>query len=233
MSIKKLTGVITATTDLSPTAKEVTLTLDAPLTCLPGSFINLFMDVDGVQVRRAYSVVHTDTEKRTLTIAVRHTLTGTMTPEFWKPEIIGRAVTIMGPMGVNTADTFTHPHVFLFAFGIGAGVIRAVADYAQHSSRTTSITIVTGSRNEEDIIYKTYFDALQQKDPRISVRYVLSDPSTPQYPYTGYIQNNIDDLVYNDADIYMCGQVAACDGLMKKIQEQNPQNVTFFFEAFH
>lgn len=231
--ILKKQGTITRVIDLSKTAREVTVTLEEGLPCPPGSFVNFFMDVNGVNVRRAYSVVHADEQAKTITLAIRHTLNGTMTPEFWKEDIIGRTVSIMGPLGANTAEKLSHKTVHLFAYGVGAGVIKAIAEYSLTNPRVEQITITTGSRNEEDILYKEYFDAISRASSHVSVRYVISDPINPSYPFKGYVQDYIGDLSFTDADIYMCGQEKACNALKEKIMSMNPENVSFFVEAFH
>lgn len=226
-------GVITSATPLTDTAKEVIITLREGLECPAGSFVNFFLEVNGVSVRRAYSVVAYDVDARTLTFSIRKSLNGTVTTEFWKDDIEGRPVRVMGPMGLNTADKFSRSTLFLFGYGIGAGVIKAVLSAALEKEFITKIVLVTGSRNENDIIYKEYFDAMAEAHPHLSVRYVISEPKDPAYPYIGYIQQHIDDYNFNDSDIYMCGQGKACDALTETIKSKNPQNITFFTESFH
>ena len=226
-------GVISNVTDLTKTAKEVTITLTDALVCPPGSFVNFFIEINGAPVRRAYSVVHADTEKKTITLSIRHTLNGMVTPEFWKDDIIGRTVRVMGPLGLNTADKLSHATVHLFGYGIGAGVIKAIAEYSLQNPTVTSMTITTGSRNEEDIVYKTYFDEIAQNNPHVTIKYVISDPLDQNYPFKGYVQDHLVSLSFDDSDIYMCGQEKACDALLEKIKATNPQNTSFFVEAFH
>lgn len=226
-------GVITSATPLSDTAKEVIVTLDEELYCPAGSFVNFFLEVNGVEVRRAYSVVSCDLEARTLTFSIRRSLNGTVTTEFWKDDIIGRKLRIMGPMGLNTADKLSKETLFLFGYGIGAGVIKAVMNAALHKDFVKKIVLVTGSRNENDIIYKEYFDSIATADPRVTVRYVVSEPQDPAYPYIGYIQQHIGDFDFTNADIYMCGQEKACSALTEAIKAKNPEDTTLFTEAFH
>ena len=233
MKIVTLEGVIKSVTPLSDTAREVVIAFQEPFESLPGSFVNFFMDVAGTSTRRAYSVVATDAVEKTLTLSIRKSLTGTMTPEFWKDDIVGRKVRIMGPMGLNTADKLAKPTLHLVAYGIGCGVIRAIAEFAVHAPFIQKITITTGSRNENDILYKSYFDALALAHPHVSVRYVISDPKDPTYPYKGYAQDHIDDYDFNNSDVYMCGQEKACNSLIEKIKSRNPEGVTYFIEAFH
>ena len=41
--IKKFSGIITAVTDLSPTAREVTIQPSEPIDFVAGSFVNVFI----------------------------------------------------------------------------------------------------------------------------------------------------------------------------------------------
>jgi len=233
MNITKQMGTIIQATSLTKTAKEVTIELGIAIECTPGSFMNIFMDINGTRVRRAFSVVATNQEEKTVSFAIRHTPDGLMTPEFWKQDIIGRNVEVMGPLGINTSDKLIHENVFLFGYGIGAGVVKAITQSSLNKPGMKNITIVTGSRSEDAIIYKEYFDSIIHEHPHVSVRYVLSAPAAEKYLHKGYIQDNIDDLVFNDADIYLCGQEAACEALTQKIKSKHPENVSFFVEAFH
>jgi phenol/toluene 2-monooxygenase (NADH) P5/A5 len=226
-------GVITSATPLTDTAKEVVVTLKEGIDCPAGSFVNFFIDVNGAPVRRAYSVVACDVAARTLTFSIRRSLNGTVTTEFWKDDIVGRAVRIMGPMGLNTADKLSQSTLVLCGYGIGAGVIKAILGAALEKEFITKIVLITGSRNENDIIYKDYFDCIAQKYPHVSVRYVVSEPQDPAYPYVGYIQHHIGDYDFNNADVYMCGQEKACAALTETINAKNPAGATFFTEAFH
>lgn len=233
MSITTRTGTITHINELTETAREIIITLNEPLDCPPGSFVNFFMDVNGAPLRRAYSVVRADDTQKTITLSVRRSINGTMTTEFWKDDIIGRPVKVMGPMGFNTSDKLTHETLNLFAYGIGAGVIRAILDDALTKPFIKKITVTTGSRNENDVVYKTYFDSVTNTHKHVSVRYVISDPLDQNYPYKGYVQDHISDISFNDSDIYMCGQEKACDALLEKIKATNPTNIAFFVESFH
>ncbi len=232
MKIFKSSGTITRVTPLSPTAKEVTISLESLFECPPGSFINLFISIEGETLRRAYSVVSANVEQKTITIAVRLTPTGKVTPQFWKDSILGNSVTVMGPFGSNTGDKLSKPNLFLFGFGIGAGVIKSIAAYAIDNPVVEKIVIVTGSRAEDDIIYKEYFELLA-KNPKVTATYVVSNPIAQDYAWKGYIQDHVSTLDFSDADIYMCGQVKACDALQEKIGTHNPHNCSFFVEAFH
>ena len=233
MKIQKINGKISNVTDLSPTAKEVTLTLEQPLTFIAGCFVNIFVEDEGETIRRAFSIASNDGTHETFTLAIRRSLEGRLSPLFWEKNMIGTPLSIMGPLGLNTADKMQSKRIFLFGFGIGVGVVKSLAAHFAAQDDIEQITIATGSRDDADVMYKEYFDALAQNDPRITVRYVVSAKEGASVHPTGYIQNHIDDMDFNNADVYVCGQEVACTGLQNKVKEVNPENCNFFVEDFH
>jgi len=230
--IKKMTAVITAVRDLTPTAKELTITLPEPFEFVAGSFVNLFVDLDREKIRRAYSMTSGDGVTDTFTISVRHSLAGRLTPRLWQEDFTGKTIEVMGPLGLNTIDKMKRRRLFLFGFGIGAGVVKSLAEHALLRPELEEIVIMTGNRSEEDIVYREYFDSLIGKDSRVTVTYVVSQTSST-FGKSGYIQDNIAGLSFHDADIYICGQTVACDGLRAAIMATNPNGHEFFVEDFH
>lgn len=232
MNIKKINGTVTGITDLSATAKEVRITLAEPLEYVAGCFVNLFVEDNGELVRRAFSVSSDDSVPDSFTLSIRWLKNGRLSSLFWEKDMLGHPVEIMGPLGFNTADKIQHRRVFLAAFGIGVGVIKAVTEHLVREDNFDELTILTGSRDETDIMYKDFFDGLAARDARVRLRYIVTDTSSEAYP-KGFIQDHIDDLDFNHAAVYVCGQEVACNALQAKVAEKNPEDCAFFVEAFH
>lgn len=232
MTIKKLSGKIIRVVDISQTAKEVWVDLEEPLGFIAGSFLNVFMDIRGTRVRRAFSISSAPSEQGTVALTLRLSPGGTMTPLFWEHDMAGKELELMGPLGLNTADKMQHKKVYLFAFGVGAGVVKSLAaHFAVLGDR--ELVIVTGSRHEDEILYKDYFDGLAAEHESVSVMHVVSQPKERSFAPKGYIQDHLSGFDFNNADVYVCGQEAACTGLVKKVQSTNPTDCVFFVEGFH
>ena len=233
MKIKKITGQITKIVDLSPTAKEIFITLSEPTDFIPGSFFNVFIDIDGQKVRRAFSVSSSEKDQKNITFTVRLSPNGTMTPLFWKKDMVGERLELMGPLGLNTVDKITQNKIYLFAFGVGTGVVKSIADYFSTQPNIQSLTIITGNKTEDEILHRDFFDTLSKKSHNISVTHVISrGPDDSGLP-KGYIQDHIDDLNFSDSDVYVCGQESACNELVEKIKTMHPLNTRYFIEGFH
>jgi ring-1,2-phenylacetyl-CoA epoxidase subunit PaaE len=238
MKIKKLNGIITKITDLTTTSKELEISLSENLDFIPGSFVNFFMDIGGEKVRRAYSISSSDTEQNKITVSIRLSPEGKMTPLFWQKDLTCTQVELMGPLGLNTADKMKSSKVYLFGFGIGAGVVKSLADYFMQKNEVEKLVVVTGSRFEHEIIYKDYFDNLAkagsvESTEKISVDYIVSRPVENTEFKKGYIQNYISHHDFNNADVYVCGQESACNELVEKVKASNPTSCQFFVEGFH
>ncbi len=230
--IKKIDAVISKITDLTKTAKELKLTLSEPLPFIAGEFINIFLEHNGQEFRRAFSISSDDENNKEINLSIRLTLNGAVTPLFWQEDFTGCKVKVMGPLGLNTADKMFSNKIYLFGFGIGAGVVKALATHHLRNDNLQSLTIITGNRSETEIVHQDYFDGLKN-DGRVTVQYAISDSVPNSLNLKGYIQDHLFGYDFNNADVYICGQVVACEALKAQVNEYQPVNCAFFVEAFH
>lgn len=231
MSITRYTTTIANIVDLTPTAKELRIDLPSPMEFEAGSFANVFMDINGTKVRRAYSISSDPGDTHSITLAVRLSPEGTMTPLFWNKDMIGTPIELMGPLGLNTTDKMTHNKIYLCGFGIGAGVVKSVAHKLLQDGK--EVTILIGSRTEEDIVYKEFFDSLAKTHTNVQVMHVLSKAPEKSTYKKGYLQHHVGGFDFNNADVYICGQESACNELRAAILTHNPTDCAFFIEGFH
>ena len=233
IKIKKIIGEITSISDLSKTAKEINIKLSEPVDFMPGSFVNIFMDINGAKVRRAYSIASSSTNHKNISIAVRLSPAGMMSKLFWSKNMIGQKLELMGPLGLNTVDKMSHKKIYLFAFGIGGGVVKSIAHHFSSVEKAEELVIITGSRSVDEIIYKDYFNKLERDFKNVKVMHVVSSESLNYKIPRGYIQDHIKDFDFNNSDVYVCGQEKACNDLIYKIKLVDPTDCNYFVEAFH
>lgn len=75
--------------------------------------------------------------------------------------------------------------------------------------------------------------ASPQYFPKIEVRHIVFKPNENSEFKQGYIQEHLEGIDFNNADVYTCGQEVAGNGLIEKVTEQHPTGCNFFVEAFH
>ncbi len=225
-------AVITDIRELSPTACEVHLRLPEPLYFLPGAFVNTFLTVDGKKMRRAYSISSSPSNQEEISLSIRKGSPDGMSALFFDESVKSLPLEIMGPLGRNTIDHIQHPKVFLFGFGIGASVVKGMLHGLLDDSRVQSVMVVTGSRTEEEILYKDFFESVVEQDSRVQTRFVVSRPQDSDYPYSGYIQSHIADFDFKDASVYICGTGNMCEELRIQIENLTENPPQFLIEAF-
>ncbi|KND49275.1 MAG: CDP-4-dehydro-6-deoxyglucose reductase [Parcubacteria bacterium C7867-008] len=227
-----MTAHIAAANDISPTAREVVLDLPEPLNFIPGAFVNVFMEIEGVRARRAYSISSDETIQDVITLTIRKGSLGGMSERFWDESITAIPVEIMGPLGLNTSDKISGTRVFLFGFGIGVSVIKGLLPHLLRRKNLKEITVMIASRNEEEALYKEFFEEQLIHNPHLKLKMVLSQPFDPKYPYKGHLQDHINGLDFTDASIYICGSKVATESLRDAIENEGKKVGEFFLEAF-
>lgn len=232
MTLTRMQATVVEVTDLSDRAREVTLALPRPLGFLSGAFVNVFIPHEGVQARRAYSISSSPMVQDSIALTIRRTLPTSPSNVFWQPDIIGRSFEIMGPLGLNTIDHVTRDRVYLVGFGIGVSVVKGMLHGLLERKEVKDIWVITGSRSEDEVLYKELFETESTKDTRVHTRFVISRPESDSYPYTGYVQEHLSDFDFTDATVYLCGQSKACEAVQADIEKRHPYGVEFLLEAF-
>ncbi|MFA6094947.1 MAG: FAD-binding oxidoreductase [Candidatus Paceibacterota bacterium] len=232
MKIMSMKATVTGVDQISPTAREIHLSLPEDIGFIPGSFINVFADVEGKRVRRAYSISSSNRNQREVSLSVRIIPNGTISPLFVEKNILGRQFDIMGPLGINTADKMSSKRIFLIGFGIGVSPIKSLAHFFSESTDVYELSILTGSRSREEVLYDDLFEKLATSKNGV-YKAVISDEADTSWPLRGFIQNHIDDLDFNNCAVYVCGQGQACRAIESAILKMNPVNCKMLIEDFH
>ena len=232
--ITRTTARIHSVTDLSPTAREIVFVPETPLTFLAGAFVNIFIPSEDGPKRRAYSISSDPSDATTFALSIRRVIGGEVSPFFWQPDVIGKTIDIMGPLGMNTVDKLTRPRVFLVGFGIGVSVIKSLAHHLSTAPHVEELIILTGHRNQTEHLYKDMFEDLAQNDPRISVRTAFSDPhATDDATRKGYVHEHLDGLTFDGSDVYLCGADVPCELFQKTVAALGATDVRYSIESFH
>lgn len=161
-----------------------------------GSYLSVFLDVNGMKLTRPYSISSSPQEaldgKVTLTIKrVPSGIASNYMLDHWK---VGDKVTLTGPLGefvyLPVRDGST---VIGVAGGSGITPFHSFAKAIAEGDEDFNLVLLYGSRTEKDILFKDAFDAIQKQTDKVKVVHVLSDEEKPGYEH-GFITA---DLIRN------------------------------------
>ncbi len=145
----------------------------APIRFEAGQFFTVIRNVNGKEVRRAYSASSAAHEPNEVRLTIKEVVGGQVSPGIVRDLKEGETVLVAGPSG-----NFTVPggrkRLVLLGGGSGITPLIGIARTHLHADQSIRMELVYGNRSEEDIIFKEALAELQAAHPeRFRVRHVL------------------------------------------------------------
>ncbi len=147
---------------------------------LPGQYLTLRVEIDGKKYPRAYSLSSSPHLDPHLQVTIKRLPGGLVSNFIWQNLQAGDTIEVFPPLGKFTVQPQANRSVQYLFIAAGSGIspimgmIRSLL-FAEPKSR---ITLLYGSRTEQDIIFREALDRLQAQYPKqLSVLHTLSKPS--------------------------------------------------------
>lgn len=198
---------------LSPTVKGLILScLDGqPLAYQPGQWINLYVRLNDVAEKRAYSIASAPDREHPeqFEVAVTRVDEGRVSLALHgMPE--GESLELDGPFGFFTREGHERERALFVGTGTGVGPLRAMIQSELEASDAQdgpALTLLFGCRSEADILYRAEFEALARTHPRFSFEPTLSRPEAGWSGRRGYVQTHLAEFVakLERPHVYVCG----------------------------
>jgi len=215
---------------LRETADAVTLILEdlsgAPFSFRAGQYFTLCLEIDGVQVRRAYSASSLPGAQLALTI--KRVAGGTCSTFVNERLAVGARVGLLGPSG-----TFYPPpacrELVLIAGGSGITPMLSIA----RSNPTCRVTLVYGNRRETDIIFARAIDELASET--FIVRHVLEQAPAGWQGAIGRLDPTTLERelpLSSDAHYFLCGPEPMIAGAQQMLEARGVTRDRIFIERF-
>jgi CDP-4-dehydro-6-deoxyglucose reductase, E3 len=211
---------VVAARTLSPSVRELTLEREGEIFEFePGQWVNVFVNVDGSELKRSYSIASPPDRSGRFDLAVTRVTGGPMSEQLHRMQP-GEVLRAVGPSGLFTrAPDDTRPALFV---GTGTGItpLRSMIMAALAAGSRAPFSVLLGFRNEADILYSDDLAAWRGLGADVAV--TLSKPHAAWRGLTGYVQEHLaaklsglsglpaaaqtaDGPSGNETHIYICG----------------------------
>ena len=169
----------------------LSVALQAPegFTWLPGQYLTFRVVLDGVEVRRSYSVCTAPGDGE-LRVAVKQVPDGLFSSYVASSVHPGDEVDVLGPEGRFTPlpDPTEHRHVLGIAAGSGITPVLGVLRHVLQTEPTARVTLVYGNRTAASIVFRDQLADLKDGYlDRLRVIHVLSREGTDIALHSGRI----------------------------------------------
>lgn len=142
----------------------------------PGQYVALRARIDGVEVRRSYSICRPPTPGR-LSVGIKRDPDGRFSSWAQTQLRPGDEIEVMSPQGtfVSTRTGTPTGHVVGIAAGSGITPIMSLAAAVLAASATSSFTLVYANRSSTDVMFVDELADLKDRYPaRLAIHHVLS-----------------------------------------------------------
>ncbi len=194
----------------------LSLALEPPagFSWLPGQYLTFRVVLDGVEVRRSYSVCTAPGDGE-LRVAVKQVPDGLFSSYVAASVRAGDHVEVLGPEGRFTPlpDPQEHRHVLGVAAGSGITPVLGVLRHVLQTEPTARVTLVYGNRTASSIVFRDQLADLKDRYlDRVRVIHVLSREGTDIPLHSGRIDADkiralmASVLAPDDVDeVFVCG----------------------------
>lgn len=192
-----------------------------------GQYLTLRMNINGEEVRRAYSLCSSPLEDEVLTVAVKKVEGGKMSTWLNERLQIGLSIDVMVPEGrfVPVLDAHQSKHYILIAGGSGITPMMSILRTVLKAEPNSKISLVYANRDPKSIIFKTQLNELQkQYADRFQIHAYVDetrgeswsggvgrlDAKVVQHIFTQEVKANL-----HEASIFLCGPAPMMDGVVQ------------------
>lgn len=197
---------------------------DEPVVYKAGQFLTLIANIDGKEVRRAYSLCSSPFVDSDMAVTVKRVDDGVMSN--WLPAHLreGEKLRVMEPMGQFTTEynRDRKRHIIMFAGGSGITPMMSIIKSVLHQEPESIISLIYCNRDVESIIFQHQLEALQTRDEgRLHVIHILDKAPMNWQGYSGLLNHEmlnrlferIPDWGVENTTYLMCGP----EGMMKNV----------------
>ncbi len=201
-----------------------------------GQYINLFVEVDGIRTSRPYSISSPPNQIGYYDLTIRRVADGFVSNYLLDEIQVGDIFTSTGPAGQFVYNPMFHERELVFMAG-GSGITPFMSMIREVTDRglDRNITLVYGSRVEEDIIFKTELEERAARHQNLSVHPVISEPTPGYSGLTGFITSELIQQILGDTTptmFYICGPEIMYDFCLAELKKVGVQDKRIRREAF-
>ncbi|MCT1478016.1 1,2-phenylacetyl-CoA epoxidase subunit PaaE [Microbacterium sp. p3-SID336] len=236
---------------LTEDAVEVTFTVPAELADdydhLPGQYVALRTTLDGVEVRRSYSLCRAPEHRgdglpTRLSVAVKRDEGGLFSTWAQTGLHPGYRIDVMSPQGTFTSglDDLDRKHVVGIAAGSGITPLMALAHTVLSRSESSRFTLLYTNRSTLDVMFLEDLADLKDRYPtRLTLHHVLSREQRTAPVLSGRIDDaklrTILGALIDPADVdewFLCGPLALVDLCREVLADVGVPREHIRFELF-
>ncbi|MEO1053688.1 MAG: ferredoxin--NADP reductase [Bacteroidota bacterium] len=231
---------------INETSDAISIAFEQPeqnISYKSGQFLTLIADIDGKEVRRAYSLCSSPFVDDDLIVTVKRVDQGLMSNYLPDNLKVGDTMKIMEPMGVFTTDYSAENkrHLIMFAGGSGITPMMSIVKSTLTQEPESIVSLIYANRNIDSIIFKSQFDELETSyEGRFHAIHILDNAPMNWQGYSGLLNHEmlnklferIPDWGIEKTTYLMCGPEGMMNNVQTLLEQHQIPKEKIFKESF-
>lgn len=200
-----------------------------------GQYISLELAIGDSLLTRPYSLCSSPAQalKGEYQIVVKTMKNGFASEYINEHFTVGTKVDISAPEGFFSYEPLRDgKKVVGIAGGSGIAPFVSFAKAIAEGTEDFELTLLYGSRTEEEILFKEELDELQKKCDKIKVIHVLSDEEKEGYRHGFISRDLISEFLTEESSVFVCGSQGMYDYIRKETEALGLTQKRVRFDAY-
>ena len=191
--------------DLTPTVKNICISKPSDFKFSAGQFITLIFNIDGKDMRRAYSIA-SDPSLGHIELCIKK-VEGGLACNFLHNMKKGDKIKTIGPAGRFILEGIEGEDIVFISTGTGIAPFRSMIFELLNLNYQGRIYLLNGFRYENEILYKKELAELSEKHSNFINYTIISRPSESYIGEIGRVQNLIQNHIAENFEgrFFLCG----------------------------
>jgi ring-1,2-phenylacetyl-CoA epoxidase subunit PaaE len=228
------------------TPKAVSVAFDIPenlkseFQFIPGQYITIEKELDGIKMRRAYSIC-SSVKSGELRIAIKEVEKGVFSVYANRKLKAGDVLEVAAPEGrfILPVSTDNKKNYLAFAAGSGITPVLSMITSVLESEPESKFVLVYGNKSSDEAIFKTQIDALQAANSnRFEVFYVYSQKLSDKALFGRIDETICNEIIKNKCKLtrfdnyFLCGPEKMIDSVRNNLLKHGVSEDNIHFELF-
>jgi ferredoxin-NADP reductase len=202
--IHRFESTVTKVETLTPTVRNLHLSVPDDFIFEPGQFVSLTVSCDGKDVKRPYSIASSP-KKGIIELCIKKVEGGPCSTRLHKIKV-GEKVKILGPAGHFTLNEKKDKDIVFISTGTGIAPFRSMIHDILKSGHKKNVKLLTGYRYEDESLYKEELSELEKKHQNFSHHASITRPSENYQGQKGRVQELIKTHIKDTNQTFLlCG----------------------------
>ncbi len=206
----------------------------------PGQYVTFLLNIDGRDVKRAYSMSSSPSRPYLLEVTVKRVQGGLVSNWLCDRVRLGDRLTVEGPYGKFTCSNYPSARMLFIAAGSGMTPILSMCSWIADTASDVDVKLLASFKSPADILFRRELELLAARCGNFQIGYTVTRYSDRrgQGSWTGFtgrvneamLKLFVPDLL--ERDIFMCGPGPFAEAVKKILRQVDFDMSRYHSESF-